>query len=165
MRKSLCFTKCLLFNVTSRLDINLILFNLYALELYCFTTFLLSLSLDSRIPELSVQALDLDPNDGTISPRISYIYYFYGVMMTQEKCDEDAILYFQQAIQFNPLIGQFYVSLATTTTNCRSPPEARRETLRAISVVSVRHKSIVPLIARLFPGKTEEQVPEKLLDN
>ena len=78
--------------------------------------------------------------------------------MTREKSEEDAILYFQQAIQFNPLIGQFYVSLATTTTNCRSSSVARQETLRAIAVVGVKHKSIVPLIARLFPGKTEEQV-------
>ena len=107
---------------------------------------------------LTPQALDLDPTDGTISPRISYIYYFYGVMMAREKCEEDAIAYFKQAIQFNPLIGQFYVALATTTAVCRPLTEARLETLKAIAVVGARHKSIVPLIAKLFSGKTEDQV-------
>ena len=108
------------------------------------------------------QALDLDPSDATISPRISYIYYFYGVMMTREKSDDDAISYFKQAIQFNPLIGQFYVALATTTAASRPMTEARVETLRAIAVVGTKHKSIVPLIAKLFPGKSEEQVSLKI---
>ena len=81
-------------------------------------------------------------------------------MMTHEKCDNDAILYFKQAIQFNPTIGQFYVALATATATTRPLTEARVEALKAIAVVGTKHKTIVPLIAKLFPGKTEEQVSE-----
>ncbi|XP_061164598.1 tetratricopeptide repeat protein 16-like isoform X1 [Saccostrea echinata] len=99
------------------------------------------------------QALELDPADDNIKSRISVIYNEFGVTAYQDKNYSEAEDKLTQAIQYNPKVGQYYI----TRSRCRYMLEnihgARLDLIMGL-LLDPTNQDVLSILSRLFPGKS-----------
>ncbi|CAL1536379.1 unnamed protein product [Lymnaea stagnalis] len=99
------------------------------------------------------QALELDPQESAIKSRISIIYNDFGVELFQDKKYSEAEAKFSQAIEFNPSVGQYYVSRARCRYLTENMTGAREDLLLGLWLAP-KNEEVISLMSRLFPGKS-----------
>ncbi|PVD22140.1 hypothetical protein C0Q70_17945 [Pomacea canaliculata] len=104
-----------------------------------------------------LQALELDESDTAIATRISVIYNEFGVGLYQDKKYTEAEAKFSQALQFNPRIGQYYISRSRARYMLGNLTGARQDLLLGL-LLDPFSEDILSILARLFPGKSVADV-------
>ncbi|KAK3593686.1 hypothetical protein CHS0354_013583 [Potamilus streckersoni] len=111
------------------------------------------------------QALDLDEKDQSIKSRISLIHNELGVTANQEKNYVEAENKFTLAIEFNPKIGQYYISRARARYLLENAQGARQDLLIGM-LLDPTNEDILSIMSRLFPGKSvSDVVNSRMADN
>ncbi|XP_060590899.1 tetratricopeptide repeat protein 16-like isoform X2 [Ruditapes philippinarum] len=99
------------------------------------------------------QALELDPTNETIKSRISVIHNEFGVAAYQEKRFSEAESKFNQAIEFHPKVGQYYISRARARYMLENMTGARGDLLMGL-LLDPNNEDVISILSRLFPGKS-----------
>merc|ERR1719239_83005 len=103
------------------------------------------------------QALELDSLDTVIKARISVIHNELGVGHYQEKNYSDAEGKFDLALQYNPSVGQYYISRSRARYMNENIVGAREDLLVGL-LLAPNNEDILSILSRLFPGKSVADV-------
>ncbi|XP_076454901.1 tetratricopeptide repeat protein 16-like isoform X2 [Babylonia areolata] len=103
------------------------------------------------------QALELDGADVAVGARISVIHNEFGVNLYQDKNYVDAEAKFSLALQYNPQVGQYYISRSRARYMLENMAGARQDLLLGL-LLDPTNEDILSIMARLFPGKSVADV-------
>ncbi|KAK7094923.1 tetratricopeptide repeat protein 16-like isoform X2 [Littorina saxatilis] len=104
-----------------------------------------------------LQALELDGSDTAVGARISVIHNEFGVNLYQEKNYVDAEAKFSLALQYNPHVGQYYISRSRARYMLEDMAGARHDLLLGL-LLDPTNEDILSILARLFPGRSVADV-------
>lgn len=97
------------------------------------------------------QALELDPNDTSILPKIASVYYVIGVEKYMNRNYEDALKTLTLAIEHAPTMGQYYITRCKCFQMLQKLNCARCDLMIGMQLIPT-NKQIIPLLAYLFPS-------------
>lgn len=97
------------------------------------------------------QALELDPNDTSILPKIASVYYVIGVEKYMNRNYEDALKTLTLAIEHAPTTGQYYITRCKCFQMLQKLNCARCDLMIGMQLIPT-NKQIIPLLAYLFPS-------------
>ena len=103
------------------------------------------------------QALELDGLDPAIKARISVIHNELGVQLYQDKNYHEAESKFTLAIQYNPQVGQYYLSRSRSKYMNENTAGARDDLLLGL-LLAPNNEDVMSILSRLFPGKSVSDV-------
>lgn len=103
------------------------------------------------------QALELDGSDAAVAARISVIHNEFGVNLYQEKNYVEAEAKFSLALQYNPHVGQYYISRSRARYMLENLVGARQDLLMGL-LLDPTNEDVLSILARLFPGKSVADV-------
>ncbi|XP_041368202.1 tetratricopeptide repeat protein 16-like [Gigantopelta aegis] len=103
------------------------------------------------------QALELDASDLGVKARIAVVQHEFGIDNYQNKNYVVAQTKFTLAIQYNPRVGQFYISRARTRYMMENSDGARQDLVMGL-LLDPSNEDIVSILSRLFPGKSVADV-------
>ncbi|XP_056011713.1 tetratricopeptide repeat protein 16-like isoform X2 [Ostrea edulis] len=99
------------------------------------------------------QALELDSDDENIKSRISVIYNEFGVTAYQDKNFSEADSKLTQAIQYNPKVGQYYITRSRCRYMLENIHSARLDLIMGL-LLDPTNEDVISILSRLFPGKS-----------
>ncbi|KAK3088668.1 hypothetical protein FSP39_022127 [Pinctada imbricata] len=99
------------------------------------------------------QALEIDPNDQSIKSRISVIHNEHGVNAYQEKNYAEAEEKMTLAIQYNPKVGQYYITRSRARYMLENVHGARMDLIIGL-LLDPQNEDVISILSRLFPGKS-----------
>ncbi|KAL8608187.1 hypothetical protein ACOMHN_016642 [Nucella lapillus] len=103
------------------------------------------------------QALELDGSDAAVGARVSVIHNEFGVNLYQDKNYVDAEAKFSLALQYNPQVGQYYISRSRARYMLENMGGARQDLLLGL-LLDPTNEDLLSILARLFPGKSVADV-------
>ncbi|KAK3728661.1 hypothetical protein RRG08_041846 [Elysia crispata] len=103
------------------------------------------------------QALELDPLDTAVKARISVVHNEFGVEQYQEKNYKEAEDKFTLALQYNPQVGQYYISRSRSRYMMEDTAGARDDLLMGL-ILAPTNEDVLSIVSRLFPGKSVADV-------
>ncbi|XP_013077353.2 tetratricopeptide repeat protein 16-like isoform X1 [Biomphalaria glabrata] len=98
-------------------------------------------------------ALEIDPQNAAIKSRIAAIHCEMGENLSEEKKYSEAEEKFTSAIEYNPKIGQFYISRARVRLLMEDVSGAKEDILLGL-LLDPTNDEIISIMTRLFPGKS-----------
>ncbi|GFR68898.1 tetratricopeptide repeat protein 16 [Elysia marginata] len=103
------------------------------------------------------QALELDPQDSAVKARISVVHNEFGVEQYQDKNYKEAEEKFTLALQYNPQVGQYYISRSRARYMMEDSAGARDDLLIGL-ILAPTNEDVLSIVSRLFPGKSVADV-------
>lgn len=103
------------------------------------------------------QALELDPQDSAVKARISVVHNEFGVEQYQDKNYKEAEEKFTLALQYNPHVGQYYISRSRARYMMENTQGARDDLLIGL-ILAPTNEDVLSIVSRLFPGKSVADV-------
>lgn len=100
-----------------------------------------------------MQALELDISDTAVKVRISVLHNEFGVNAYQDKDYIEAEQRFTLALQYNPHVGQYYMSRSRTRYMLENVTAARQDLVLGL-LLDPTNDDVLSIVARLFPGKS-----------
>lgn len=103
------------------------------------------------------QALELDPDDMSILPKIASVYYLIGMENYVERNYQEALEKLTLAIEHAPTRGEYYITRCKCFQMLQNLYSARSDLLIGMQLVP-NNREIVPLMAYLFPNISVDDI-------
>ncbi|KAH9499692.1 Tetratricopeptide repeat protein 16 [Bulinus truncatus] len=101
--------------------------------------------------------LELDPNCVAVKSRIAAIHREMGDNLFDEKKYSEAEEQYTKAIEYNPKVGQFYVSRSRVRLLLENVTGSKEDLLLGL-LLDPTNDDIISIMSRLFPGKSISDV-------